>query len=289
MRILELDGGRTLEYAAGGLDGGIPLIMHHGTPSAAVLMDSMVVAAARHGLRAVLHSRPGYAGSTAQPGRSVAAVADDVAAILDDLGADRFVTVGWSGGGPHALACAALLPGRCVAAATIAGVAPHAAAGLDWLAGMGAENIEEFGAAAAGVEPLTAYLDREAEGLAAVQPVDIAAALGDLVSEVDKKALTGEFAENTAESFRAAMSAGIAGWRDDDLAFLAPWGFDLAAITTPVSIWQGGEDRMVPFEHGRWLATAVPGATVHLEPAEGHLSLLINNFETIVTELASRT
>ena len=289
MRTLELDGGRILEYAVGGPDDGIPLVMHHGTPSAAVLMDSMVAAAARHGLRAVLHSRPGYAGSSAQPGRSVAAVAGDVAAILDDLGAERFVTVGWSGGGPHALASAALLSDRCAAAATIAGVAPYEAAGLDWLAGMGVENVEEFGAAAAGVGPLTAYLDREAEGLAAVQPAQIAAALGDLVSEVDRKALTGEFAENTAESFHAAMSTGIAGWRDDDLAFLAPWGFALSAMTTPVSIWQGGEDRMVPFDHGRWLANAVPAATVHLEPAEGHLSLLINNFERIVAELVTRT
>jgi pimeloyl-ACP methyl ester carboxylesterase len=167
-------------------------------------------------------------------------------------------------------------------------VAPHEAAGLDWLAGMGAENIEEFGAAAAGVGPLTTYLEAEAGALAAVQPAQISAALGDLVSEVDKKALTGEFAENLAESFHAAMSTGIGGWRDDDLAFLAPWGFAFSDITVPVSIWQGGEDRMVPFDHGRWLATAVPGAAVHLEPAEGHLSLLLNHFETIIAELATQ-
>jgi pimeloyl-ACP methyl ester carboxylesterase len=106
--------------------------------------------AARYGLRTVLHARPGYAGSTPLPGRSVADVAADVAVVVDALGADEFVTVGWSGGGPHALATAALLPDRCLGAATIAGVAPYAAAGLDWLAGMGVENIEEFGAAVAG-------------------------------------------------------------------------------------------------------------------------------------------
>jgi pimeloyl-ACP methyl ester carboxylesterase len=285
---LELPDGRTLEYVVDGPAEGLPMILHHGTPSAAVLFEPMVSAAARHGLRTVLHSRPGYAGSSAQHGRSVASVAGDVAALLDELGADRFVTVGWSGGGPHALACAALLPERCLAAASIAGVAPRAGEGLDWLAGMGAENIEEFGAAAAGEPQLTAYLEAAAPGLAGVQPAEIAAELGDLVSEVDRKALTGAFAENLAESFRASVATGVAGWRDDDLAIVGDWGYRPADIRIPVSIWQGGEDRMVPFDHGRWLAAQLPAATVHLDPAEGHISLVVNKFDAVVAELATR-
>ena len=264
---------------------GTPLVLHHGTPSAALFFEPMVETAARHGLRVLVHSRPGYAGSSPQPGRTVAAVAADVAAVLDELDVDRFLTVGWSGGGPHALACAALLPGRCLAAATVAGVAPYGAPGLDWLDGMGAENIEEFGAAVAGPEPLTAFLNAQVPGLAQVQADQVAAALGDLVSDVDRNALTDDFADYMAANFRAAVSDGIAGWRDDDLAFIGDWGFDLSTVETPVSVWQGAEDRMVPYDHGRWLAGRLTGATVHLEPTEGHLSLLLNAFDDIVSEL----
>ncbi|MFD0639368.1 alpha/beta fold hydrolase [Catenulispora yoronensis] len=151
---------------------------------------------------------------------------------------------------------------------------------------MGAENVEEFGAATAGVEPLTAFLDAQVASLADVQGEQIAAALGDLVSDVDRAALTDDFAEYSAAAFRKAVSTGIAGWRDDDLAFIADWGFDLAAIRTPVAIWQGAEDRMVPFAHGRWLAAHVAGASVRLPPAEGHLSLVLERFDDIVADLA---
>jgi pimeloyl-ACP methyl ester carboxylesterase len=287
MTHLHVADGRTLEYLVAGPTNGTPLVLHNGTPSAAVLFEPMVEAAARHGLRIVTHSRPGYAGSSPQPGRTVAAVAADVTAVLDELGVEEFLTVGWSGGGPHALACAALLPGRCLAAATVAGVAPHGAEGLEWLGGMGAENVEEFGAAVAGVGPLTAFLSAQVPGLAEVRADQVAAALGDLVSDVDRAALTDEFAGYLAAVFRAAVSTGVAGWRDDDLAFVSDWGFDLGAVETPVSVWQGAEDRMVPYAHGRWLASRLIGATVHLEPTEGHLSLLLTAFDDIVAELST--
>jgi pimeloyl-ACP methyl ester carboxylesterase len=288
MTSLRLADGRILEYFAAGPEDGTPLVFHHGTPFAAVLFEPMVAAAARHGLRLVVHSRPGYAGSSPRPGRDVAAVVEDVTALLAELGADRFLTVGWSGGGPHALACAALMPGRCLAAATIAGVAPYDAEGLDWLDGMGAENIEEFGAATAGVEPLNAYLSAQVKSLASVRGEEIAAALGDLISDVDRRALSDDFADFSAAAFRKAVSAGVAGWREDDLAFIGDWGFDLTAVRTPVAIWQGAEDRMVPFAHGRWLAGHVAGATAHLRPTEGHLSLVLDKFDDIVADLAAR-
>lgn len=286
METLRLSDGRTLEFRLAGPPDGTLLVLHGGTPTAATLFEPMVRAAARHGLRVLTHSRPGYAGSSPLPGRTVAAVAADVAALLDHLGVEEFLTAGWSGGGPHALACAALLPERCRGAATVAGVAPFAARGLEWLRGMGAENIEEFGAAVAGSAPLTAYLEAQVPGLAAVRGDEVAAALGDLVSEVDREALTAEFADYTAALFRGAVSTGIAGWHDDDLAFVGDWGFDLTAIRPPVSVWQGGEDRMVPYAHGQWLAGNLPGARVHLEPAEGHLSLMLNAFDDVVAELA---
>ncbi|MCF3961464.1 alpha/beta fold hydrolase [Streptomyces fuscigenes] len=287
MTDLHLSDGRILEYRSAGPDDGPVLLVHYGTPSAAVPFEPMIATAVRFGLRFVATSRPGYAGSSPQPGRRVASVVDDTAELLDELGAERFVTVGWSGGGPHALACAALMPGRCRAAASVAGVAPHDAEGLDWPAGMGADNIEEFGAARAGEAQLARYLGGQAEVLAVVRAEQIAAALGDLVSDVDLRALTPELAEYLAASFRAAVSTGIAGWRDDDLAFVKDWGFDPAAIETPVSLWQGTEDRMVPADHGRWLARRMPAATAHVLPSEGHLSLVANDFDDIVGELAA--
>ena len=287
MEHVKLPGGRTLEYLVFGPETGVPLVLHHGTPASAVSYEPLVRACVDQGLRIVLPGRAGYGSSSPHPGRRVADVAADTAAMLDDIGAGIFVTAGWSGGGPHALACAALLPDRCRAVATIAGVAPYGAQGLDWLAGMGADNVEEFGAAVAGSAPLTAYLSEQAAGLTNVQAADIVAAFGTLISEVDRQALVGGFAEYLAASFRHAIVNGIAGWHDDDLAFVADWGFALTDIQVPVSLWQGDQDLMVPFSHGKWLAENIPTATAHLLPGEGHLSL-IDNFTTIATTLRTQ-
>jgi pimeloyl-ACP methyl ester carboxylesterase len=262
------------------------LVLHHGTPSAAVVFRPWEEAAAKHGFRLVMYSRPGYGGSTPRHGRTVADAADDVVAVLDALGAERFVTVGWSGGGPHALACAKLLPERCRAAALIAGVGPYGVDGLDFLGGMGTENLEEFGAALEGEPTLTTYLNEHGPTFATAQGAELAVAFGDLVSEIDRAQLTGEFADYLAESIHTALRPGIEGWRDDDLAFVTGWGFGLDDGRVPVAVWQGGEDRMVPYSHGGWLAEHVAGAEAHLSPEEGHLSLAVGGFEGIVADLA---
>jgi pimeloyl-ACP methyl ester carboxylesterase len=279
--------GRVLEVLSAGDEDAFPLVFHVGTPSAATPFARTTDAAARHGLRLIEFSRPGYAGSTPKPGRRVADVAADVATILDALGLERFVAVGFSGGGPHALACAALLPDRCAAVATVGGVAPYPAEGLDWLAGMGPENVEEFGRTLAGEAELVPYLLGVAAQLATVEPAHVVAALGGLVGEVDKAALTGDYAEWAAETFHRSVSTGIGGWRDDDFAFAADWGFDLASIARPVAIWQGGDDRMVPFAHGEWLARHIPTATAHLLPDEGHLSLGVTKLDQILEDLVA--
>lgn len=279
--------GRDLEVVSVGPEDGRCLFWHGGTPSAAGLFPPATAETSSRGLRFVTFSRPGYAASTARPGRSVGDVAADVAVVLDALGFDLFFCAGKSGGGPHALACAALLPDRVLATASIAGVAPWPADGLDWFGGMGPENLEEFDASMKGAAALTPLLEGEAADLKGVQGAEVAAALGGLVSDVDKRALTGEYADYLATSFRRAVSTGIAGWRDDDIAFVTPWGFDVASITTPVAIWQGDADLMVPVQHGAWLAGRIPGAEEHLLPGEGHLSLDLNNFGDVLDGLLS--
>jgi pimeloyl-ACP methyl ester carboxylesterase len=282
---IELPEGRSLEVSVSGPDQATPLVLHHGTPSDRTQYRPFAEAAAVRGLRLVSYSRPGYGGSSRQPGRMVADCVADTLAIVEQLGAGRFYTAGWSGGGPHALACAALLSDRVLACATIAGVGPFGAAGLDFLEGMGQDNHEEFGAALAGPSKLQRYLERQAEVLAAVTGEQVAAALGDLVSAVDVGAITGDFAAYLATTFRRAVSTGIWGWVDDDLAFTRPWGFDLDGIGVPVVVWQGGQDRMVPFAHGQWLATHVPGAHPRLLTKEGHLSITVASFGEIVDDL----
>jgi pimeloyl-ACP methyl ester carboxylesterase len=279
-------GGRQLEVLVTGPEGGLPLVFHEGTPAGLVRFEPVAAAAADRGLRLVMYARPGYGASTPQPGRRVADAAGDVTAVLDALGAGDFVTAGWSGGGPHALACAALLPGRCRGAATIAGVAPRQADGLDWLAGMGEENLAEFAAARAGEAELTEFLTAAAAELRDITADQVAEGLGDLVGDADKAVITGEFASYLAASFRAALVSGIAGWRDDDLAFDQDWGFPLEAAV-PVAIWQGDQDRMVPLAHGEWLAAHLPGAAAHLIPGAGHLSLAVDQLGLILDELLS--
>jgi pimeloyl-ACP methyl ester carboxylesterase len=282
---LTLPEGRSLDVSVSGPDQGTPLVFHHGTPSERTQYPPFAQAAAGRGLRLVTYSRPGYGGSARQPGRVIADCAADTLAIVEQLGAGRFYTAGWSGGGPHALACAALLGDRVLACATIAGVGPFGAAGLDFLEGMGRDNQEEFGAALAGRSELQAYLERQAEVLARVTGEQVAAALGDLVSPVDVGALTGDFAAYLATTFRQAVSTGIWGWFDDDLAFTRPWGFTLDEVGVPVVVWQGGQDRMVPFAHGQWLATQLPGARPRLLPEEGHLSMAVASFGNILDDL----
>jgi pimeloyl-ACP methyl ester carboxylesterase len=277
--------GRVLEVLSAGPTDGTAVVFHHGTPFAAVPYRAAEQGVSARGARLVYWSRPGYAGSPSRPGRRVADVAADTREVLDALGHDRFVAMGWSGGGPHALACAALIHDRCLAATVIAGVAPFDAEGLDFLDGMGPENIDEFALAVAGGKPFSDFVARESAQLIGLTGPDIAASLGGLVSDVDKAALTGELADFMARALVAAGSGRPDGWHDDDMAFLADWGFDLADIECPVAIWQGGEDRMVPYAHGVWLASHVPGARPHLLPDEGHISLCVGAFGPILDDL----
>jgi pimeloyl-ACP methyl ester carboxylesterase len=263
----------------------IPLITHHGTPGAGVPYEPFVRDAEARGLEFVAYSRPGYADAPRHEGRSVADCAADVAALLDELGAERCYTLGWSGGGPHALACAALLGDRVIKAAVVAGVAPFDADGLDWKAGMGEENLQEFAAMEAGPEQLRAFLEQARPSLTAITAEQIEASLGDLIGDADRRVIAGDFAAWLAESFRTALANSSDGWFDDDIAISKHWGFDLGAIEVPVTIWQGEDDRMVPLAHGQWLAEHVRGARAEFRPGEGHLSITVARYGEILDDL----
>lgn len=284
-RLITTPDGRRLEVQIVGPAQGVVLLFHHGTPGAGLPSPGLVAAATERNLRYVSAARPGYAASARRPGRSVADVAEDAVAVLDHLEVERCYMLGWSGGGPHTIACAALLSDRVIAAATVGSVAPYGGTGLNFLAGMGRENIDEFGAALAGSAELTAFMDGWAPEFRAVTGTQIADALGDLIPPVDRAALTGDYADSVAADIRRGLQEGIWGWHDDDLAFVRSWGFALASIRVPLTIWQGGQDRMVPFAHGAWLAEHVPGVNAHLLPEHGHLSLAVSSIGTILDEL----
>jgi pimeloyl-ACP methyl ester carboxylesterase len=279
--------GRSLDLYLGGPPDGDALLFHIGTPSAPVPYEPAIRAMAERGLRYVAFSRAGYGSSTRRPGRSVGDVADDVTTVLDYVRADTALTFGWSGGGPHALASAALLPDRIRAVATIGGVAPYPADGIDFLDGMGEENVEEFNAALDSADALIAFKERNWPVFRNVTAAECAESFGDLIDDVDRGALTGEFAAWTAATFREALRESYWGWFDDDMAFVRPWGFELTSIRAPVHVWQGRHDRMVPYTHGQWLASHIPTAIPHLFDDEGHLSLGVTRFGDILDALVA--
>ena len=249
------------------------LIYHHGTPAAGPIDRDLVQAAAGSDLRVVELVRPGYGNSERAVGRTVADMAKLTAELADHLGHETFVTLGWSGGGPHALATLALLPDRCVAGLSLAGVGPYGADDLDFLAGMGQDNIEEFGASLAGESTLRPMLTQAGDSMKEISGPEIVSMMQSLLPDVDQSVLTGEFGDEMAKIFRWAVSTGIDGWLDDDLAFTQDWGFSLNQVTNPIAIWQGSEDLMVPYAHGQWLAAKLPHAQVQLLEGQGHLSI----------------
>lgn len=287
MTSVECPDGRTLDVQVSGPDAGMPLLFLHGTPGAGTQMRLHATRTAARSLRLVTYSRPGYGSSSRLPGRRVVDAAGDVEVVLRHLGADRCLVAGWSGGGPHALAAAALLPGRVAAVLTIAGVGPYGVEGLDFLDGMGEQNLEEFAMALKGEQALRPALETEAVGLRGATPEGLIDELSTLLPAVDRTALTAEFGEDKVANFSEALRTGVDGWVDDDLAFTHPWGFELDDLRVPTFVWQGGDDLMVPPAHGRWLATQIPGVVAHLKEAEGHLSVAVGSFEAMLDELAA--
>jgi len=279
--------GRTLHvYDEGDRDGAV-VLQHHGTPGSGLSYPPDLELARDRGLRIVSYDRAGYGGSTPNPGRSVVDVVPDVEDVLDALGVERYVALGGSGGCPHAFACGARSE-RCLAAAAIAAPAPYPAEGLDWIAGQGEQNVAEWEAAFAGPEQLEPHLEQAAAEFRTATPQQLKEVLATVLPPVDAAVLTGDRAEHSKRGVERALEHGIAGWRDDDLAFVQPWGFELDEIRVPTLLWQGVQDRMVPVAHGRWLAERIPGVEAHISEEDGHVSIAVARRGEIYDWLASR-
>jgi pimeloyl-ACP methyl ester carboxylesterase len=257
-RDLRLEDGRTLRvYDGGGAADAFTVVWHHGSPQSGAPLEPLLAAAERRGIRLLSYARPSYGGSSPHPGRDVASAASDVAHLADVLEVARVAVMGASGGGPHALACAALLPGRVSGAVSLAGLAPFTDE-FDWFAGMVSDGA--LRAASAGREGRARYAESAEFDEDSFTPADLAA-------------LSGAWA-SLAEDAGRAGAAWPDGEIDDDVAFTAPWGFDVAAIDVPVLIVQGGEDRIVPPAHADWLMRHCPRPELWLRPRDGHVSVL---------------
>ncbi len=262
-RDLELSDGRRLHIYDTRADDAyarLTIFWHHGTPNLGEPPEPLLPAAAQRGIRWIGYDRPGYGGSTPHPSRDVASAAADVSAIADGLGVGRFAVMGHSGGAAHALACAALLSGRVIGAVSVSGLAPYDAQGLDWFAGMGAAGAGELRAAAAGRAALGIYL--------ASTEFD-----PEMFTPADHAALKGAWHWLGVIAGRAT-EGGLGGMVDDDVAYVAPWGFDPRKIGQPVLIVQGGQDRIAPSTHGKWLAHQIRSSDLWLRPDDGHISVL---------------
>jgi len=288
-RTVRTPDGRTLAIEEGGDPAGRPVLVHNGTPNSRHLFAPVAADAAARGLRLIGYDRPGYGGSTPQPGRSVADCAADVRAICAELGIARLAMWGISGGGPHLLACAALLPDLVTAAASLAALAPSDAAGLDWFDGMGQDNVDDFKLQQSDKVAARAKLEDEREANLAASGEDLAGLLKTLLTPVDAAVLTGEFAEYLAYTGREGLAPGSQGWWDDGEAFGRSWGFELSAIEVPVLLMHGRQDQFVPFGHGQWLAARVPGVEARLLDDDGHLTLITSRIGEVHAWLAERS
>ena len=281
--------GRTLAVTIEGDPQGKPVVVHMGTPNSRMLYRPHVEDAIARGLQLISYDRPGYGGSTPLPGRTIADCAADVRAICEKLEISRVGVWGISGGGPHALACAALLGDLVVAAASLASFAPWGAPGLDYFAGMGRGNVEGKRLALSDPEAARDEVERDRVDFLALTAEQYAGSRATLLTPTDRAALNADgLVEYIVSSGQEGLAPGAQGWWDDGDAFLRPWGFDLDAIEVPVLLMHGREDMFIPLSHGQWLGEHIPGAELRLLERDGHLTLLTDRVPEVHAWLAAR-
>jgi pimeloyl-ACP methyl ester carboxylesterase len=265
---------RIIEYEIAGDPLGVPVFMHHGTPGSSAGPRPRNAVLSRLGVMTISYSRPGYGHSTRAEFRSVASAATDVAMIADSLGIERFAVLGRSGGGPHALACAALLTDRVVRTAALVSLAPAEATDLDWYRNMAGSNVRAYRSAREDrpqlVESIRVRADRVRR-----DPSHLIDQLRGEMTDSDARVIDDpQIHLLMLSNYRDALAQGPYGWIDDVLAIRRGWGFDLRDISGPVRLWHGAHDRFAPASHTRWLADRIRGATVEVESGAAHFDAL---------------
>ncbi|MEU0568848.1 alpha/beta hydrolase [Nonomuraea sp. NPDC005983] len=259
MREVISSDGRTIAVEEWGLPDGKAVFYLHGSPMGRLARHPDDSLFTERGIRLITFDRPGFGGSTPRRGRRVVDGAEDVAAVADALDLDRFPVYGVSGGGPHALAFAALHPERVTRVASLAALAPRDAAGLDWTAGMMAGNVRSAAVALQDRDAMAAHLGGDSSAPPQLPPSEAAVLTRP------------EIAAMLAAAYAEAVRPGIDGWVDDVMAlFGTPWGFDPASISVPVRLWHGELDTVVPVAHARWLGARIPGADLIVRQDAGH-------------------
>jgi pimeloyl-ACP methyl ester carboxylesterase len=264
--------GRHVEYSLYNEGLARRALFEYGTPGTRWLSPQLVDAARLAGFALLVVDRPGYGRTSRSQGRRIVDVVDDVRAVLDGVGWSRFAVWGGSGGAPHALAIAARMAGRVSACASVVGLAPFEATGLDWYAGMSTGNVEEFQAAASGEQAYRPIVERlAAEALASVEAGGLQVAGDYELPEADRSALAARHEEDGyLERMRLTYGDGVDGWVDDCLALTKPWGFALSEVTTPASVWYGVADVLASKDHHDYLISHVPHAK-RRELSGGHV------------------
>jgi pimeloyl-ACP methyl ester carboxylesterase len=272
------DDGRTLQVAESGDSDGIPVVFHSGTPGSYVLPASIIQDAKAHGVRLISYDRPGYGESTPWSSRTVGSAAQDVAAIAKYLHLERLGTIGASGGGPHALACAALLPDLIAGAVAMESLAPFSASGLDWFAKMDEGSTAKFRAAEQGRTAMTEFVAPAAAGILNTTVEQMVEGFRSMSNSAEKVAILEAGGKWFFDTSRVALKNGNEGWIDDNLAFCMLWGFDVAQIQVPVLVMHGVQDTMVPVAHGRWLGEHIPSADARYFDDDDHFTLFERQF-----------
>jgi pimeloyl-ACP methyl ester carboxylesterase len=280
--------GRILKVLEDGDRAGRSVLVHNGMPNSRLLFSEVVESADRCGIRLISYDRPGYGGSTRQPGRTVADCAADVREIASALGIDRLAVWGISGGGPHAIACAALLPELVGSVGVLASIAPWGAEGLDYFSGMGELNVQDISLMLEDPVAARAKCERDRLEMLTQTLPELMQFLKTLLAPVDAAALTGALGQYLIDCTHSGMGTGSDGWWDDGLAMLEPWGFDFGTIRTPVLLLHGRHDRFVPFAHGEWLARTIPGVEAKLTDDDGHLTLTARHLDEVHAWLLER-
>jgi pimeloyl-ACP methyl ester carboxylesterase len=274
IRSVRVSGDRELGVWVGAGDYERSILVMHGMPGSGSLYRGWLEDAAARGVRLISYDRPGYGRSSERTGRSIADCAADVEAIARDLGIERIAVWGWSGGGPYALACAAMLSDLVVAAAVLGSLGPWDAPGLDFFGGMGQDNVDEIRLYHSDPSVARKKSRQDRDEVLSTTVDQLTEMLASLLSAPDTAVLTGDFAEWLLRTEQDGLAPGDQGWWDDGVAHMAPWGFEIGSVSVPVKVWHGRHDRFSPFQHGQWLADHVPGAEATIDDSDGHLTLV---------------